>query len=360
MNLPMKAVIVGMGVALPDEVRENSFWPEDISSAWLPRFRKITARMGELPGARTANGRRIMSAIESYHTDAFAGCRTRHIAPPGAMSSDLEAAAARQAIEAAGVNTADIAVVLSSSIVPDYLALNQAAVIQEKVGLPTTTLALSVDTVCTSFIPQLITAQHLLAGGIGRYALLTQGSTVARLMDPQHPATAWHGDGAAAVVVGLSDSGNGLLAHNTFTDGSLCGAFVLGQPGGRWYDEGKVTAHSPDPAATQTMMLGVGDSAEKLFTPILAGLDLQPAAVDFYASHQPTAWFRAATQACCGFDNARSCDNFPRTGSVVAANFVMQLVEGVAQGHLQDGDTLALFGMAGGYTATAAMMRWGK
>jgi 3-oxoacyl-[acyl-carrier-protein] synthase-3 len=306
---------------------------------------------------KSAGADLVLRAIAETSADPFQGSRLRRVAPLEMPCSEMEARAGRDALSRAGVSAAEVDLLLSSTLLPDYMGVNHASIVHHRLGLASHCPAITVDAVCNSVFAQLDFAQAMFAAGRARVALLTQSCAATRIMAREDPVSACHGDGASALVVRKGAPGSGLIQLRSHTDGALHGGFVLGVPNARWY-EGKVVAYPADRVATRRMMLAAPDLARRLVQESLAEVGLDATAVTFFASHQPTSWFRRLTQDYCGLAHAASVDVFPWSGSVVAATIPLQLATAEREYRLHTGDLVVIFGIASGMSAYAALLRW--
>ncbi len=348
--------IFGVGAYLPPEVRANDWWPREIVARWQERRRRY------FPEAqREAGPSGLFTEMAAYDDDPFQGAQQRRVMDATMRSSDMEAQAARTAIERAGVDPREIGFVLSSSLVPDHLTTNQAAIIHRKVGgLRPSCLTLAADSVCSSFLHQLILAEGLLSAGEARYGLLVQSAACSRILPREEPFSPMLGDAATAVVVGKTSTGRGLRSHETFVDGTYCDGFICGVPDKSWYEEGNIVAYAPNPKRTREMMIQCCEQAPGVMNAALAKAQLTTQDVGFFSSHQPTAWAGPTIKKLLGLSAARSIDTFRWTASVVACSIPMQLSVAEAEGILQPGSVIACYSFAVGMTAAAAVLTWGR
>src|SRR5437773_3386941 len=149
---------------------------------------------------------------------------------------------------------------------------------------------------CNAFLVQLTWARQAIAGGDARYGLIIQSSAMSRLMRQEDQFSAWFGDGATAVVVGPVSEGSGVLGSGHRTDGSVFGGIVTGIPGRRWYEEGRTLGYLEEPAKARKMILSTADVGVAALDDALDRAGVTRGEVGFYASHQPTCWFRRVTQ----------------------------------------------------------------
>ncbi len=159
------------------------------------------------------------------------GIRRRHYAADDEVTSDMAAAAARQALEAAGLNVADLDMIIVGTISGDTPMPVCAVHVQQKLGadgIP----AFDISAACAGFVYGLTIADQFIATGAASCVLIIGVELLSRLMNWQDRTTCvLFGDGAGAVVLGpAKDDGRGILSTKIFTDGSLAGALHI--PGG--------------------------------------------------------------------------------------------------------------------------------
>jgi 3-oxoacyl-[acyl-carrier-protein] synthase-3 len=353
--------ILGTGFHLPEPVRHNDWWPADIVAQWRERQAQNLLRGTALAQENISEGaRRTIAASAAQNGDPFEGARERRVLEADRDPSDMEAAAAKMALERAKISPEQIDFVLSYSPCPDDLLVNQACVVHRKVGLREDCFAMSTDVGCNAFAQQLRVAEAMIRSGQARYGLLTQSTTLQQRIPRQEAASAWFGDAGTAVVVGPVDDGSGLLASSHRTDGSMNRALVLGVEGKKWFDDGAITMHTADGAATKRMLFSLVDWAKHSIDEALSMANVRTEEVNFYCSHQATVWLRKVTQDYVGMNNARFVDTFPFTGSMVACNSPLQMAIGEREGLLRKGDLVVVFGGGTGVTRSGMVLRWGK
>jgi 3-oxoacyl-[acyl-carrier-protein] synthase-3 len=352
--------ILGVGTYLPPEVRRNDFWPDHLVARWRERaLRRVDRMRADLANAPTEAARKTMEAIIEIAADPFGGARERRVMQEGMNATDMETRAAEQAIARSGVAKDQIDLVLSYTMIPDFINVPSACVVHKNLGLEERCTTLAVDAVCNSFLMQLTLAQGMIASGAARYALLTQSSALTHLPASGEVVDAAGGDGAAAVVVGPVSGGRGILSYSHHADGSLAGALVCGVPDGRWYD-GRCVAYSADNRANANMIVRLAERAGQVVGESLEKAGIAREEVAFYASHQALHWLRRLGQECSGLTHARYVDHFEYTGTISAANLPFQLAVAEREGLLRPGDVVACYQGGTGMTWSGMAMRWGS
>jgi 3-oxoacyl-[acyl-carrier-protein] synthase III len=361
--------IHGVGAYLPPDVRQNQWWPESLVSKWRGdhtdrSFQRIVNASEDAVGGAappmTEGARMVLERQSALKQDMFQGVVERRVMLEGVVSSDMETAAAREALAQSEVDPKDIDLLLTYSQCPDTLCVPNACIVHRDLGLPEKCFTVAMDGVCNSFLLQLSMAEQMIAAGRSRFALLVQSSGISRLLNREDQFSIFFGDGATAAVVGPVTAGRGILGRAHRTDGNWSRGAMCGIPGRRWYDEGRVIAYVDDPRMARQMLLAIPDRARQVVSEALAEAGLGSEDIGFYACHQGTAWMRAITQEYLGLINARSADTFSWTGSLSASNIPFMLVTGQRSQSLRDGDPVVLFTGGGGMTWSALVLRWGK
>jgi len=113
------------------------------------------------------------------------GISARHFADDGVLSSDLGAAAARQAIDMAGLKPDDIDLIIVATSTPDFLGgfPSTACVVQRKLGITNDCAALDVQAVCSGFVYALSVADNFIRCGMHKRVLVIGSEVFSRILD---------------------------------------------------------------------------------------------------------------------------------------------------------------------------------
>lgn len=353
--------ILGVAAYLPPNVRHNDHWPEETQRKWRERAAKRLDRTREQFANDTSPvAKASLEAINAIGADPFGGTVERRTMGDDQKAWDMETIAAREAIERAGIDKSEIDVVLSYTMIPDYINVPSACVVHANLGLNERCTVMAVDAVCNSFMMQLMLAQSMIASGQARYVLVTQSSGLASRLPPSgEPIDVSGGDGASALVLGPVSEGRGILSYSNHANGHLWGALVCGAPGKHWTED-RCYAYPEDKEANHDMVTRITDRAQQVVGEALKDAKLDPKDVNFYACHQPFKWLRPASQAGIGMDNAKFVDHFHYTGTVSAVNLPLQLAVAEKEGLLKPGDVVACFQGGTGMTWSGMTLRWGR
>lgn len=148
------------------------------------------------------------------------GIRQRHLAEDGVTTSQLATEAARHALADAGVQAADVDLIIVATSTPDFVFPSTACLVQANLGAKGGA-AFDVQAVCSGFVYALSTADAFIRAGRARCALVIGAEVFSSILDWNDRSTCvLFGDGAGAVVLKASDQ-PGILAAQLHADGSL-------------------------------------------------------------------------------------------------------------------------------------------
>lgn len=366
MNEALPVGIIGLGTGVPEAIRPNSWWDGKL----VPRDDR--QRRGDaLTLERSAAGEtnpvppEIVAAMAPLAGDElFRGSRSRRVLDDGLDSSDLEAEAARAAMEDAGVHPDEIDLVLVHSLVPDRLIPSNAPAVQDKCGLRNA-VAWSLDVGCASFQAQLLASVATISSGLFRKALLVQSHLGSRSVDPRSPASPGFGDAAAAMVVGRVPAGYGLLGHWSRTDGSLRDGIVMapvvdGRPVREWWTAtgGAFQLASFAPDIGKSAGLRAPDYCREACGGALADAGLGIDAIDLYVGNQSLAWFVDACRRSLGLPDEKVVQTFDELANIGDAAIGANLLAARTAGKLRTGHTVLCYSPSAGFTRSAVVLRW--
>lgn len=285
------------------------------------------------------------------------GIRERRIAADGELTSDLGLAAARQALDRAGLEPNDIDLIICATSTPDYTFPATAVSVQAGLGI-THGAAFDIQAVCSGFIYALATADNFLKAGQFSRALVIGAETFSRILD-------WHdrttcvlfGDGGGAVVLeGQKVNGKGL-------DRGIIASYLHSD--GRFRDKLYVDG---GPSATKSVgylrMEGrevfrfAVNAISDVIEEALAANGLTPRDIDWFIPHQANRRILEGTARKLGIDPDRIVMTLDRHGNTSAASIPLALDAACGDGRLKEGDLVLMEAMGGGFTWGAALARW--
>lgn len=323
------AVIIGTGSYLPEKILTNEDFEKflDTSDEW------ITTRTG-------VKERRIASDDES--------------------TVDMAYAAARRAIDDAGIEASDIDMIIVATFTPDMPLPATACMVQHRLGV-TDCGAFDLAAACSGFVYGLSMASQYIVSGMYKTIMVIGAETMSRFTDYQDRASCiLFGDGAgAAILAGCDDNGRGVQYTKLSADGS--GVDLLYIPaGGAQRPTSAQTVKDREhyiklrgreiyKFAVQKMQLLIEDAMEQ------CGLTVDDIAL--VVPHQVNQ--RIIDSACrhVGFPVEKVYVNIDRTGNTSAASVPIALDEARRGGKIGRGDTVLMVAFGAGLTWASAVVK---
>jgi len=134
------------------------------------------------------------------------GIVSRRFAAPEESVTDMAEAAARSAIERAGLSPAEIDAVLVATVTHPYQTPSSASLLAYRLG-SAPAAAFDISAACAGFCYGISLAADMVRGGSARNVLLVGVEKLSDFTDLHDRSTAFiFGDGAGAVVIGPSDT----------------------------------------------------------------------------------------------------------------------------------------------------------
>ena len=321
-----RSVVRGTGHYLPSRVVENSFFEQtlDTTDEWI----------------RTRTG------IER-----------RHFAAEDEYTSDLALAAARDALDRAGMTADDIDAIVLATSTPDLTFPAVATMVQAGLGM-TRGFAYDVQAVCAGFVFALTNADGLIRTGQADRVLVIGAETFSRIMDWTDRGTCvLFGDGAGAVILeaaeGTGDSSDrGILACDLNSDGKLRDLL---------YVDGGVSRTGTAGALRMQGNLVFRHAVEKLAATANRVLDkagLAASDVDWLVPHQANLRIITGTAQKMGLPVERVVLTVADHGNTSAASIPLALAVADREGRFKQGDVVLTEAIGGGMSWGSVVLRW--
>ncbi|AGL17931.1 3-oxoacyl-(acyl-carrier-protein) synthase III [Actinoplanes sp. N902-109] len=284
----------------------------------------------------------------------------RRFAAPHEATSDLATAAARAALEDAGIAAARVDYLIVSTSTGDSPQPPTASLVQHALGAGRAA-CFDINVVCAGFVFGLALAQSLIAVRPDAVVLVVAADVYSRILDFDDRRTAiLFGDGAGAAVLGAVPEPYGLIDSELITRGDAHELIHVKAGGSRL------------PASAQTVAdgdhyfrmngRGVRDFVVAGVPPVLAGLlgraGITPGQVDHFVPHQANGMMIRELVTAAGLTSARTHLVLDRLGNTGSASAAIALDQAARDGEIKDGDLVLLAGFGGGMSVGAAVLRW--
>ena len=306
-----------------------------------------------LPARRVDNAE---LALQVDTTDEWiverTGIRSRYIAGEGETTATLAADACRRALEAAGVDAADVGLIVLATATPDQTFPATATKVQAMLGIPDC-IAFDVAAVCSGFLYALSVADAMIRGGGPTTALVIGSETFSRILDWEDRATCvLFGDGAGAILLQAEDGESGILATKLHADGRHNQMLYVDGGPSTTGTVGKLRMKG-----REVFRHAVTNLASVL-TEVLADTGLTAADIDWVVPHQANARILDATARKLGLPPEKVIVTVDQHANTSAASVPLALDVAVRDGRIRRGDLLVLEAMGGGFTWGAAAVRY--
>jgi 3-oxoacyl-[acyl-carrier-protein] synthase III len=317
---PYRAVIKGTGSALPRNRVSNADLAQrvDTSDEW------ITERTG---------------------------IKFRHIAEPDETTATLASDAARAALNAAGMEPADIDLIIVATATPDQTFPATATKVQYLLGVPGG-VAFDVAAVCSGFLYAFSVAESMIRAGSARTALVIGSETFSRILDWEDRATCvLFGDGAGAVVLSGECSNSGVLATKLHADGQYNNLLYVDGGPSTTGTVGKLRMKG-----REVFRHAVTNLASVMHE-VLAIAEINASQIDWVVPHQANARIIDATVKKLGLSTDSVIVTVDQHANTSAASVPLALDVAVRDGRIKAGDIVVLEAMGGGFTWGASIVR---
>lgn len=324
----MGSVILGTGSCLPEKVVTN----HDLE--------KIVETSDEWIRTRT-------------------GIESRHIASGDEYTYKLSARAAQKALDMAGVDAADIDLVVVGTISSHMLMPSCACFVQTEIGA-TNAFAYDLNAACSGFLYGLDLADKYVQADHSKKILVIGAETLSTRVNWEDRNTCIiFGDGAGAAVVGWDDSDRGFIGSNLFSDGSLWKLLYMHAP-----ESTNKDLQVPDNTGAHIVMEGrevfkyavkaMEDAVQGLLKREKVGLD----DIQLVIPHQANIRILNKLTERLQLPEDKVFINVSAYGNTSAASIPIALDEAHRAKRFSTGDTVLFCSFGGGFTWGAGLIKW--
>ncbi len=319
------------------------------------KFRSVVRGVGACLPERVVSNAELAARIDT--SDEWiaqrTGIRQRHVAGEGETTVTLGTRAASRALARAGLQPAEIDLIIVATSTPDHTFPASATEIQAALGI-TQGVAFDLQAVCSGFVFGVTTADKFLASGSHKRALVIGAETFSRILDWQDRTTCvLFGDGAGAMVLEAVEGGDkGVITSKLRSDGRhRAKLYVDGGPSttqtvGHLRMEGKEVFKHAVGMVTDVIKACFED----------AGVSAQD--IDWFVPHQANRRIIDASADKLGIARDKVVITVDRHGNTSAASIPLALDVAVSDGRIKPGDLVMIEAMGGGFTWGAALIRW--
>jgi 3-oxoacyl-[acyl-carrier-protein] synthase-3 len=348
----------------------------------------IVGSGSEIPPNRVSNDQlaRIMDTSDAWIRER-SGVETRYYVDRGTGTSDLGAAAAGKALEAAGIDRAEVDLVVFATMTPDHFFPGSSGLMQAKLGLRSVP-CLDLRQQCVGFLYGLQVVDAYVRAGLAHTVLLVGAEIHSGFMPfstanwdylyekvdtpPTAEELAWNtrfrhltvlfGDaGAAVVLTAVEAAERGILDQILRTEGSEYEKLFV--PGCGFKHRPYVDAeqlrrgdHIPVMDGRYVFKMATTRMVD-VARELLERNGLTTADLSLVLMHQANKRINEHCQQALGLTDAQVIDNIQRYGNTTAATIPLLWDEAVREGRLKPGDLTLLIAFGAGMSWGATLVR---
>lgn len=282
------------------------------------------------------------------------GIANRYIAGEGETTSTLATDAARAALDAAGLESSAVDLIILATATPDQTFPASATRVQAALGI-NDCVAFDVAAVCSGFLYAVSVADSMIRAGAANRALVIGAETFSRILDWEDRGTCvLFGDGAGAIILGAEESeaeGRGILATKLHADGRHNELLYVDGGPSTTGTVGKLRMKG------QEVFRHAVTNLASVLREVLDMAGMSAADIDWVVPHQANARILDATARKLGLPAEKVIITVDRHANTSAASVPLALDLAVRDGRIKQGDIVVMEAMGGGFTWGACLLR---
>lgn len=299
-------------------------------------------------------------------------------------TTTMGAAAARIAIERAGIQKEDIDFIIFATLSPDYYFPGCGVLVQRALEITGTEVGcLDIRQQCTGFVYAISIADQFIRTGTYKNILVI-GSEMHSMgldySDQGRNVTVIFGDGAgAAVLQPTTKPGQGILTTRLHADGTHAEELAFISPGSHGGYYGNVEEYGFPEVENGEIFVYQGLIDKKGYYPNMNGplvfktavvkfpeviqeamddIGVETKDIDMLIPHQANLRISQFVQKKLGLPDEKVWNNIQKYGNTTAASIPIALCEAWEAGKINEGDLVCLAAFGSGFTWGSALIRW--
>jgi 3-oxoacyl-[acyl-carrier-protein] synthase-3 len=323
--------------------------------------------IGSYVPAQAVSNHELVRTVDSSHEWIVSktGILERRFAASDEAPSDMGTRAALRCLHAAGLDKADVDLIVVASATPDQSQPAVACLIQDKLGIAERRCpAFDVNSVCAGFVFALDVAQSLLLANPIQFrnALVIGTDAFSKIMNWQdRRSCVFFGDGAGAVLLERTSWDDPRRFHFRLgSDGR--GSHCIEVPAGG--TRMPVTAEVLEKRLNTFRMQGSQvwefaiETVPRVIRQLLDEQELELQQIDLVILHQSNLRMIEALMSSLGLPLERTVTTIEEYGNTAAASIPITLQKAWHMGRIGPGSRVVLCGFGGGLSWGAALLEW--
>lgn len=298
---------------------------------------------------------------------AKVGVNSRHLAAEDETAGDMAEKAARKLFEEYNVNPRDIDFLLLCTQSPDHFLPSTACILQNRLGIPTSSGAFDYNLGCSGCVYGMAMAKSFVDSGLAKNVLLLTAETYQKYLHPSDKSNrSIFGDGAAACLIsseGIAKIGECVLG----TDGSGAEHLIVKTGAARCKQPTGVVTEDSDGHQCFDDYLYMSGSAIFNFTleavpammnEILVKNNMEKDDVDYYVFHQANKFMLNTIRKVCVLPKNKFYVNLEETGNTVSSTVMIGLKQCLDAGTITSGMKVMVTGFGVGLSWGGTILKF--
>ena len=319
---------------------------------------------------RVVTNEELVKEFPEWSVDKVAakvGVNSRHLAAVDETAGDMAEKAARKLFEEYNVNPKEIGFLLLCTQSPDHFLPSTACILQNRLGIPTSSGAFDYNLGCSGCVYGIAMAKSFVDSGLAKNVLLLTAETYQKYLHPSDKSNrSIFGDGAAACLIsseGVAEIGECVLG----TDGSgaehlivKTGAARYKQPTGNVYEDEDGHQRFEDylymnGSAIFNFTL---EAVPAMMKEILTKNKMEKNDVDYYVFHQANKFMLNTIRKICVLPKDKFFVNLENTGNTVSSTVMIGLKQCLDAGTITPGMKVMVTGFGVGLSWGGTILKF--
>lgn len=286
------------------------------------------------------------------------GMKERRISHVPAI--EMATVAARRALACAGLDPAEVELIVYGSCSNDEQVPNSASGVQVALGAHGAA-AMDINTACTSFLYGLSSASAMIRSGAVKNVVVIGVELISPYMDWNNRGVAvLFGDGCAAVVLQASDREEGLIGEKLGCIAEARQTLRVRGMGCTYANRGITLGDTLWDFDGQEIFKRAVGGMSQAAEAVMAKCGVSPEQIDLVVPHQANLRIIEAVAKRAGLPMDKVMLTVQRYGNMSAATVPVALVEALEEGRVKPGSLLLMPAFGAGLTLCAHLVRWGE
>jgi 3-oxoacyl-[acyl-carrier-protein] synthase III len=289
------------------------------------------------------------------------GMVERRIADENTASSDLGILSSLKAIETAGIDSAEIELIIVPTVTPDMFFPSTACFIQKGIKA-SNAAAFDISAGCSGFPYGLVIADQFIKCGTYKTVLVVAAETLSKITDWTDRSTCvLFGDASGAAVLQATDEDKGIISYYLNADGNFSDYELLGIPAGgsrnpATHETVDKRMHYIKMRGQELYKLGIKAMAEAGVKALQAG-NLTLDDIDIVIPHQANKRMIDAIGEYMGVPEEKMFVNIEKYGNTSSVTMAVALDEAIREGKAGPGSMVLIVAFGSGLTWAGVVVK---